>query len=72
MSTELKVGFIGLGVMGRPMALNLVKAGYAVTVFDLNPAAVSLYGYAASSGIKLELTLAPQDAGQLRPVDIPP
>ncbi len=38
----------------------------------LNPAAVSLYGYAASSGIKLELTLAPQDAGQLRPVDIPP
>ena len=35
----------------------------------LNPAAVSLYGYAASSGIKLELTLAPQDAGQLRPID---
>lgn len=38
----------------------------------LNPAAVSLYGYAASSGIKLELTLAPQDAAGLRPVAEPP
>jgi 2-hydroxy-3-oxopropionate reductase len=27
------LGFIGLGVMGRPMALNLIKAGYAMTVF---------------------------------------
>lgn len=32
-----KIGFIGLGIMGRPMALNLVKAGYALTVYDLNP-----------------------------------
>ena len=38
----------------------------------LNPAAVSLYGYAAASGIKLELTLAPQDAAGLRPVAEPP
>ena len=29
------VGFIGLGNMGGPMATNLVKAGHAVTVFDL-------------------------------------
>lgn len=29
-----KVGFIGLGNMGAPMALNLVKAGYSVSVFD--------------------------------------
>lgn len=35
-----KVGFIGLGTMGAPMALNLLKAGFALTVFDLNPAAV--------------------------------
>jgi 3-hydroxyisobutyrate dehydrogenase len=28
------VGFIGLGIMGEPMALNLVKAGYNVTVFN--------------------------------------
>ena len=32
-----KIGFIGLGIMGRPMALNLLKAGYALTVYDLNP-----------------------------------
>ena len=29
-----KIGFIGLGLMGRPMALNLLKAGYAVTVWN--------------------------------------
>lgn len=32
-----KVGFIGLGNMGGPMAKNLVAAGHAVTVFDLVP-----------------------------------
>ncbi len=35
-----KVAFIGLGNMGGPMAANLLKAGHAVTVFDLNKAAV--------------------------------
>ncbi|WP_171043730.1 3-hydroxyisobutyrate dehydrogenase [Pseudoalteromonas spongiae] len=35
------IGFIGLGNMGGPMAANLVKAGHAVTVFDLNDSAVS-------------------------------
>jgi len=34
------IGFIGLGNMGGPMALNLVKAGYTLTVFDLVPEAV--------------------------------
>src|SRR5262245_60192486 len=29
-----KIGFIGLGIMGGPMAANLVKAGYQVTGFD--------------------------------------
>lgn len=33
MTAALKLGFIGLGVMGRPMALNLIKAGYAMTVY---------------------------------------
>ncbi len=28
------VGFVGLGVMGRPMALNLLKAGYPLTVYN--------------------------------------
>ena len=30
----MKIGFIGLGIMGRPMAKNLIKAGYALTVYD--------------------------------------
>ncbi|MGB2330793.1 MAG: NAD(P)-binding domain-containing protein, partial [Pseudomonadales bacterium] len=29
------IGFIGLGNMGGPMAINLVKAGHTVQVFDL-------------------------------------
>ena len=33
------VAFIGLGNMGLPMALNLVRAGHGVTGFDLSPAA---------------------------------
>ncbi|MCB2190047.1 MAG: NAD(P)-dependent oxidoreductase [Deltaproteobacteria bacterium] len=35
-----KVGFIGLGQMGKWMAINIVKAGFDTTVFDLNQAAV--------------------------------
>ena len=30
----MKIGFIGLGLMGKPMAKNLVKAGYDVVVAD--------------------------------------
>lgn len=29
-----KIGFIGLGIMGRPMAINLLKAGYELVVYD--------------------------------------
>ena len=29
----MKIGFIGLGIMGRPMALNLIKGGHQVTVW---------------------------------------
>ena len=32
-----RIGFIGLGAMGKPMAKNLIKAGYTLTVYDLNP-----------------------------------
>lgn len=30
----MKVGFIGIGIMGRPMAKNLIKAGYSLVVYD--------------------------------------
>ncbi len=42
------IGFIGLGNMGGPMAANLVKAGHAVTGFDLSPAALE---QAAAAGV---------------------
>jgi 2-hydroxy-3-oxopropionate reductase len=32
-----KIGFIGLGIMGKPMAINLIKAGYGLTVYDIRP-----------------------------------
>jgi len=35
-----KIGFIGLGIMGRPMARNLLKAGHKLWVFDVVPASV--------------------------------
>lgn len=37
----MKVGFIGLGIMGRPMAKNLLKAGVELVVSDLNQEAVA-------------------------------
>ncbi|MBO54340.1 MAG: 2-hydroxy-3-oxopropionate reductase [Dehalococcoidia bacterium] len=30
-----QIGFVGLGIMGRPMVRNLMKAGYSVTVYDI-------------------------------------
>ena len=36
MTTNLdKIGFIGLGIMGKPMAKNLLKAGYSLLVYDI-------------------------------------
>ena len=34
-----EIGFIGVGTMGRPMAINLLRAGHAVTVYDIAPVA---------------------------------
>ncbi|CNK80600.1 2-hydroxy-3-oxopropionate reductase [Yersinia proxima] len=34
----MKIGFIGLGIMGKPMSKNLLKAGYSLTVLDRNAA----------------------------------
>ena len=38
---KMKVGFIGLGIMGRPMAKNMLKAGVDLLVADLNEEAVA-------------------------------
>ena len=36
-----QIGFVGLGIMGRPMSRNLLKAGYSVVVYDVVAAAVA-------------------------------
>ena len=46
-----KIGFIGLGIMGKPMAKNLLKAGVELLVCDLNEEAVK------------EVTMAGAEAG---------
>ena len=33
----MKIGFVGLGIMGKPMAKNLLKAGYPVMVYNRTP-----------------------------------
>jgi 2-hydroxy-3-oxopropionate reductase len=44
METKPTLGLIGLGIMGRPMARNLMKAGYSLTVLDIDSAAVAALG----------------------------
>jgi 3-hydroxyisobutyrate dehydrogenase len=49
-----KIGFIGLGNMGLPMALNLMKAGHVVTGMDIQ--ATALERFAASGGVAAKTT----------------
>ena len=37
-----KIGFVGLGIMGKPMALNLLKSGFDVSVLNTSKAYVEL------------------------------
>ena len=37
----MKISFIGLGIMGKPMAKNLLKAGYQLRVYDRNEATLA-------------------------------
>lgn len=54
----MKVGFIGLGVMGGPMAANILKGGHSLTVFDLNPQAVAALVKAGATA-----AASPRDVG---------
>ncbi len=67
-----EIGFIGIGNMGSPMAASMIKAGFDVTVYDINPDAsqkfVALHGGAAAAtladlGAKVEaiITMLPND-----------
>lgn len=54
----LKVGFIGLGIMGRPMTLNLLKAGIDLTVYDISEKAVKVLQEAGAKVAKSPKELA--------------
>jgi len=63
----MKIGFIGLGNMGAPMALNLVKAGHAVTGFDTaapmpDGVTAAADAAAAASGADVVITMLPNGA----------
>ncbi len=63
----MKIGFIGLGNMGAPMAANLVKAGHAVTGYDVAapcPEGVTRAASAAeaATGADVVITMLPNGA----------
>jgi 3-hydroxyisobutyrate dehydrogenase-like beta-hydroxyacid dehydrogenase len=53
----MQVGFIGLGKMGTAMAVNLVAAGHALTVYNRMPA--------KTKGARLAKTLADTAQGEI-------
>ena len=54
--TSIKVGFIGIGNMGWPMAMNIFNAGYNLTVFDLD--SVRSESFAVETGANSAASLA--------------
>ncbi|MDP3562177.1 MAG: 3-hydroxyisobutyrate dehydrogenase [Legionellaceae bacterium] len=53
-----RIGFVGLGHMGLPMARNLIKSGHTVTGFDLQPNALAVFAEAGGIVAKSLETLA--------------
>lgn len=47
----ISIGFAGLGNMGNPMAMNILKKGFALTVFDLNRASMQNLVTAGAKGV---------------------
>lgn len=45
----MKIGFVGIGIMGAPMATHLLEAGHQVYVFDINPIPQELIDKGAKS-----------------------
>ncbi|QWD63453.1 3-hydroxyisobutyrate dehydrogenase [Polynucleobacter sp. MWH-UH2A] len=54
----MKIGFIGLGNMGLPMAINLLKAGHEVNGFDLVQAQIDAFAAAGGNVTKSANTTA--------------
>ena len=61
----MNIGFIGLGIMGKPMARNLIKAGHQLVVFDILKESVrEVVAYGAEAGT------SPKDVATRCPVTI--
>ncbi len=67
------IGFIGLGIMGKPMAINLLRAGYTVSIYARRPevaeplvkAGATLFSSPAElaqSGVNVIITIVPATA----------
>lgn len=56
----MKIGFIGLGIMGKPMCMNLLKAGYNLVVLNRSKAAVDEVVAAGATAIDTPKAVAEQ------------
>ena len=56
----MKVGFIGLGIMGKPMCKNLMKAGYEVVIIDRQPQVTTELTALGASSVKTPKAVAEQ------------
>ncbi|HBO35162.1 MAG TPA: 2-hydroxy-3-oxopropionate reductase, partial [Sphaerochaeta sp.] len=56
----MTIGFIGLGIMGKPMAKNLLKAGHSIVCYDVNAANVADVVAAGATGGKSAAVVASQ------------
>ncbi|MGE5257478.1 MAG: 2-hydroxy-3-oxopropionate reductase [Hyphomicrobiales bacterium] len=54
----MKIGFVGLGIMGKPMAKNLLKAGYQLVVYDVNPEPVKELAAAGAEAVSSSKAVA--------------
>jgi 3-hydroxyisobutyrate dehydrogenase-like beta-hydroxyacid dehydrogenase len=57
---KARIGFIGLGAMGKWMALNMMNAGYSLRVYDINPSAVAFLVGQGAQAAKSSADLAAQ------------
>jgi 3-hydroxyisobutyrate dehydrogenase len=64
----LRIGFIGLGLMGRLMSANLEKAGHAVQTFDLNGSGNRRSAREAATGARILITMVPDGKAVRRAV----
>jgi len=58
-----KVGFIGLGAMGKGMAFNLLNAGFEMSVYDLNPEILKTFEQAGA-----KIANSPKEVAQVSDV----